>query len=908
MPQVTINGQRVECPPGTSILTALRGLAIEVPAVCHDDRLTPTGACRSCLVSLANHARLVAACATTVEDGMAIETDTPELEAYRRSVLRMMASRYPATAVTADPDKPFHRLLRAYDVAASVQAGAGDNEHDRSHPYLSVDMARCIDCYRCVRICNDVQGQRVWHVRERGLQTRIVSGGPTLLESSCVGCGACADTCPTGAIDDARRPQPGVPLRWTRTTCPYCGVGCELEVGTHERRVAAIRPAHDAPVNKGHACIKGRYAFEFVHSSDRVTHPMIREGQSWRRVSWLEALGFAAQQLRRVIAQHGPDSVGVLGSARATNEDNYVIQKYARLVVGTNNVDCCARVCHAPSAAALKRMLGTGLATNSLDDIDRARAILVCGANVTEAHPVVGARIRQAARSGTPLIVIDPRRIELAADATCHLALRPGTNVALLKAMAHVIVHEEMYSRPFLDARVDGLDEFRGDVAEWTPERAAEICGVDAAAIQFAARLYATNAPAIAFHGLGLTNHTQGTDGVMALINLALLTGNVGVAGGGINPLRGQNNVQGAAHMGCDPGSLPGSISIEDGRSAFEHAWGRPLPRTAGLNLAGMLEAAAAGRLKALWAVGYDILHTSPDANRTRDALRALDLVVVQDLFLNETARRFGTVFLPACSSFEKSGTFMNGERRIQRVRAAMPPEGESRPDWQIVVELARLMDVRGFDFSTPEAIWNEIRSLCSGAAGMTYARLDGTGLQWPCPSEDHPGTPVLHTATFGGAARATLRCIEYLPTPERTSTAYPLALMTGRSLYQFNTGSMTRRTAALDLRPSDLLEISPEDARRIGVEDGERVRMVSTYGETVLPALVTRRVSAGQLFATFHTPDCLVNAVTSDRRDAATDTPEYKVTAVRLERTAECRISGAVPATRDESEPPAPS
>jgi formate dehydrogenase major subunit len=815
---------------------------------------------------------------------MVIDTHTPELEVYRRSLMQMFAWRYPATAVERFPDKPFHRVLRAYGVVGEPGGGAEADREDHTHPYLTVDMSRCIDCYRCVRICNDVQGQRVWHVRERGLETRIVPDGPSLRESSCVACGACVDTCPTGALEDAGVSALTVPSAWTRTTCPYCGVGCEMDVGTRESRIVSIRPVLDAPVNKGHLCVKGRYAFAFVHAEDRITQPMIRERQGWRRTSWTEARAFVVRRMRELTDQHGADSIAVLGSARATNEDNYVTQKFARTVIGTNNIDCCARVCHAPSAAALKRMLGAGLATNSFDDIERARTILVCGANVTEDHPVVGARIRQAARRGAQLIVIDPRRIELAAEARCHLALKPGTNVALLNAMAHVIVTEELCEPGFLNARVDGIEEFTRFVESWTPARAEAICDVDADAIRLAARLYATNAPAMTFHGLGLTEHVQGTDGVMALINLALLTGNLGRRGSGVNPLRGQNNVQGAAHMGCEPGSLPGSIPLEEGRPLFEQEWRRPLPRTRGLNLLEMTDAASTGRLKGLWAIGYDVLLTNPNANETAKALRSLDLVIVQDLFLNETAREFGTVFLPACSSFEKDGTFMNGERRIQRVRAALRPVGGSKPDWQIIAETARAMGGEGFAFKNPEEIWNEVRSLCPGARGMTYARLDHAGLQWPCPTDDHPGTGILHTREFGHGARTMLQCIDHRPTSEQTTPQYPLLLITGRSLYQFNAGTMTARTRNAELRPHDLLDISADDAVGMGVRDGERVRVVSQYGAAVLPIRVCPEVSRGQLFATFQTREFLVNALTGGNRDNVTGTPEYKITAVRLE------------------------
>ena len=883
---VVINGRPYECAAGSSVLGALRQIGIQIPTLCHDDRLTPTGECRSCLVRLHNSNRLVPACATTIIDDMVIETHTPELEEHRRSLLQMLARRYPAAAVEQFPDKPFHRLLRAYGVTVEPQALDESTTCDHSHPYITVDMSRCIDCYRCVRICNEIEGQGVWHVRARGLETRIVADGPTLRDSSCVACGACVDTCPTGAIDNFGTSLLMTPTQETRTTCPYCGVGCEMQAGTRDGRIVSVRPRLDAPVNKGHLCVKGHYAFGFVHAADRITDPMVKEGSRWRRASWTEARAVVATRLQDLIDRHGADSVGVLGSARATNEDNYVIQKFARMVIGTNNVDCCARVCHAPSAAGLKRVLGTGLATNSFDDIERARTILVCGANATEDHPVVGARIRQAARRGARLIVIDPRRIALTADATCHLALRPGTNVALLNAMAHVIVAEGLCASDFVETRVDGLEPFRRFIREWTPERAAEICGVDAGAIRRAARLYATGRPAMTMHGLGLTEHVQGTDGVMALINLALLTGNVGRPGAGVNPLRGQNNVQGAAHMGCEPATLPGSTPIEEGRTRFEDQWGR-LPTSRGLNLIEMMDAAQADRLKALWTVGYDVLLTNPNLKQTAKALRSLDLVIVQDLFLNETAREVGTVFLPACSSFEKEGTFMNAERRIQRVRAALRPIGASKPDWQIVAEIARTMGHDGFRFTSAEQIWDEIRSLCPGAGGMTYERLDESGLQWPCPSADHPGTPLLHAQHFARGPRATLQCIEFTLTPECTTPQYPFLLITGRSLYQFNAGTMTGRTRNSELRPRDLLDICAEDAAALGVGDHEQLRVVSRYGASVLPVHLSTEVARGQLFATFQTADFLVNVLTGSNRDHITDTPEYKVTAVRLERVA---------------------
>ena len=846
----------------------------------------PAGDCRMCLVRIDGWPRPVTACNTQLAEGMAIETDTPELEAERRGLLSLFTDRYPAAPVELFPDKPLHRYFKDYGLGQACSGLQDPGLLDDSHPYIRVDMTQCIDCYRCVRICNEVQGQFVWEVLNRGSATRIVpNSGTTLLDSSCVSCGACVDTCPTGALEDHSIIELGAPAEWTRTTCPYCGTGCEMEVGTRVGRIVQIKPTPDAPVNKGHLCVKGRYGYEFAYAGDRITTPMIRENGEWRHVSWDEAIVFTAERLQQIVAQHGADSVGVLGSARATNEENYLAQKFARVALGTNNVDCCARVCHAPTAAAMKLILGTGAATNSFDDIERAQAILVCGSNTTENHPIIGARIKQAALRGARLIVIDPRFIELAEYAEVHLPLRPGTNVPLLNAMANTILEEGLYDDRFLTERVAELDEYRRFIAADTPETIADLCGVDARDIRRAARLYATARPALCVHGLGMTEHTQGTEGVMCLLNLALLTGNLGKPGAGINPLRGQNNVQGSAHMGCEPDNLTGFTSLADGRELFERVWRTPLPASQGLNLMQMMDAAEGGSLKGLWAIGYDIFLTNANANATGRALAALELIIVQDMFLNETAREFGTVFLPVASSFEKDGTFMNAERRVQRIRKAIEPPGAAKPDWEIICLLARGMGkAEFFDFHSPKEIWNEVRAVWKAGQGITYSRLERAGLQWPCPAEDHPGTQILHKDTFPIGKQAALRRVVFNPTLETITDEYPLMLITGRTLHHFNAGTMTMRTRNRVLHPTDYLEISSDDAQAIGAKDGARVRVVSRYGSTQLPIKVSAEVKPGEVFATFHTAESFLNRVTSPLRDARVGTPEYKITAVRVE------------------------
>ncbi|HYL09556.1 MAG TPA: formate dehydrogenase subunit alpha [Candidatus Acidoferrales bacterium] len=887
MLHVAINGKPGAFAEGISILHALRSAGIEVPTLCHDDRLKPYGGCRLCVVQVKGWPRPVTACNTPLEAGMEIETHSPEIENARRTLLALLAHDSRPFAIPHRPEKEFHKVLRLYDIPADRDGGSRNVLPDDSHPYIRVDMSQCIHCYRCVRICNEVQGQFVWQVWNRGDRTVIrPDSGTTLLESGCVSCGACVDTCPTGALEDNSILSFGTPTSWTRTTCPYCGTGCEMFVGLRENRIVSVRPASDAPVSRGHLCVKGRYAFEFVHSPSRVTQPMIRVGQEWKRVSWDEAIQFTAGELRRIVTEHGSDAVGVLGSARATNEENYLAQKFARVVLGTNNVDCCARVCHAPSAAALKTMLGTGAATNSFADIERARTILVCGANSTENHPIVGARIKQAALRGAHLIVIDPRRIELARYADCHLQLRPGTNVPLLNAMACSILQEGLCDEQAMRHRIADGRRFEEFIREWPAERAEKICGVEAGLIRKAARLYAVDKPAMCFHGLGVTEHSQGTEGVMCLVNLALLTGNIGKPGTGVNPLRGQNNVQGAAHMGCDPKSLTGSISLEDGGDIFQRAWDAPIPPRKGLNLMEMMDAARRGTLKALWAIGYDVFLTNPRAHETGKALRSLECVIVQDMFLNETAKEFGTVFLPAASSFEKDGTFMNAERRIQRVRKAIDPLGQSRPDWKILCDIAAAMGSGAqFDFHSPEEIWNEVRSVWKAGAGISYTRLEHGGLQWPCPSEDHPGTDILHADAFSAGERARLRPVDYTSTSEKVSDEFPFVLNSGRTFYQFNAGTMTMRTANASLRPVDCLQISPADAERLSLQDEERVRVRSHYGEAVLPVQIDSGISPGELFATFHSVDVFLNFLTGPRQDPFTGTPEYKVTAVQLEK-----------------------
>lgn len=882
---VTINQQKHQFPEGTMILSALRQVGVSVPTLCHDDRLKPLGGCRLCIVEIEGYPNPVTSCNTVLADGMVITTHSETVESLRKTLLKLLARSSNGEILSQSNEKEFYHYLKDYGIEF-IEKPKASAFCDSSHPYIHVDMTKCVYCYRCVRICEEVQGQFVWRAVNRGAETRIVPDrGSSLLESSCVSCGACVDTCPTEALIDQAALKNASPDKWTKTTCPYCGTGCEMYVGSRDNKIVRVKPVLEAPVSKGHLCVKGRYAFDFVHAKDRITEPMIRSNGKWQKVSWQEALTFTAKKLLQIIDSHGSDSFAMLGSARASNEENYLAQKFARFAMGTNNVDCCARVCHAPSAAALKAVLGTGAATNSFEDIELAKTILVAGSNATENHPIVGARIRQAALRGVPLIVIDPRKIELANIATIHLQIKPGTNLLAINSLAATIVEEALFDRDFINERVSGFEEFCDFIKSYRPELVAQECGVSSDDLRAAARLYAQNSPSICLHGLGMTEHVQGSEGVMALINLALLTGNLGKRGTGINPLRGQNNVQGSAQMGCEPGNLTGFISLDAGRELFESVWKGAIPTERGLNLLEMMDAASSGSLKALWTIGYDILLTNANTKSTSEALSKLDLIIVQDMFLNETAKEYGTVFFPAASSFEKDGTFMNGERRIQRIRKAIEPIGESKSDWEIICLLAQAMGrVQGFVFDSAEAIWNEIRQVWKAAAGISYERIERAGICWPCPDEEHPGTLMLHAEKFPIGKQARLRCIDYRPTKEVTTSEFPFILNTGRTLHQFNAGTMTMRTDNRILHPTDFLDISPEDALAFGLQDGEMVKVESIHGRAKLPVRINQNVKVGQLFATFHDPIVFLNSLTSPYRDTITHTPEYKVTAVRIE------------------------
>ncbi|MFJ3338448.1 formate dehydrogenase subunit alpha [Streptomyces sp. NPDC086766] len=889
--RVSVDGRDVEVGEGASVLDAVRAAGVWLPTLCHDDRLSAVGSCRTCLVRAGGN--IAAACVTPAGEHTPVTTAGEELEALRRDAVELLVSALPRHAVEATHSE-LAAVCQRLGIGASTAQGTRGRGTDDSHPYVHLDPDLCIACGRCVRICAEVQGTFALTLTGRGADTVVAPGtGGAWADSDCVACGGCVDTCPTGAIFQPGLPPGGAASRrlpatstTTRTTCGYCGVGCSLDVVTEDGQVTAVLPDRDGPVNRGHACVKGRFAHGFQRSPERLTQPLLRRNGRLEPASWSDALDHVARGLRAAVAAGGPDAVAAISSARATNEENYLVQKFMRTVIGTNNIDNCSRLCHSPSAAGLTASFGLPGGTDSFDDIDRADCLLVVGANPLEAHPVVGARLLQRALRGATLIVADPRAVGLAGHADVHLRPRPGTNVALCHGIAHVLLDEGLIDDAFLRERAAGLPELTALLEEYPPEAAAAVTGVPAAGIVQAARLYGrARCPAIVY-GLGVTEHLHGTDGVRALANLAILRGAVGTARGlGLYPLRGQNNVQGASDMGALPDSLPGYHKVTDpaARARAERVWGVPVPERPGMRIPQMFAAAREGRLRALWVIGEDICSTDPNSRQVAAALDACPLVVSQDLFLSATASR-ADVVLPAASWLEKDGTFVNFDRRFQRVRPAADPPGQARSDFDIVHAVAAAL---GADLGcpTPAGALDECARVSPHFAGLSHQRLDRQGaLCWPCPYPDRPGRAKLYTDRFATRdGRAHLAAAPYLPPGEQPDDTYPLILVTGRRLAHYNSGSMTRRTDNLRLDPTDHLDIHPDDAARHQLRDAQIVTVESRHGQARLTIHITAQTSPGQVFCAFHFPASGVNALTSDHADTITSCPEYKVTAVRL-------------------------
>lgn len=922
MPRVTIDGRPVDVAEGLTVLEAAREAGVTVPTLCYHKDLPLDGSCRLCVVEVDGARAPAASCTLPVSDGMVVRTETPALAESRRFVLEMLLRRYADAGYAAgDRDETeFEHWVRHYGAKPPASPAPCHLVDSDPNPFVWVDLNKCILCTRCVRACADVQGRFVWGVANRGDASKIIAGlDTTMLEARCESCGACVAYCPTGALDDKPSVGVGKPDRVVPTVCGYCGVGCRLDLNVKDGRIIRVTSAAAAPVNGMALCVKGRYGYDYVHHPDRLTRPRVRRclleggtkttaagaGRDWVDVDWDTALGLVARKLAAVKREWGPDAIGVLTSAKCTNEENYLVQKFARQVLGTNNVDHCARLCHSSTVAGLGMAFGTGAMTNPMADIaHNARAVFLIGSNVTEQHPVFGSMLRQAARRGMKLVVADPRKIDITEFAALHLRQKPGTDVALVNGLMHLVLKNGWEDRRFIDERCEGFAEFRATVEKYTPEVAAAITGVPAADLEEAAEILARNKPMAVVWAMGITQHTTGVLNVLTLANLQMLVGNLGVPGGGVNPLRGQNNVQGACDMGGLPNIFPGyqPVSEPDARNKFAAAWALGsgelnLATKPGLTATEMVDALGGGSLRALYVVGEDLAMTEPDCNHARRCLGAGEFVVLQEIFPSETAA-FADVLLPGAAFAEKAGTFTNTERRVQLVRPAVEPPGEARPDWVITAELARRVLAHqgrgptgphaGWDYHDAAQVMEEIATLTPSYAGVSHARLErGDQLQWPVPDAAHTGTPILHVGRFP-RGRGKFHPTEHLPPAELPDADYPLVLTTGRVLYHWHGGETTRRARGLlEAYPEAVVEVNPEDAARIGLNGHSRVRVRSRRGEVVARAVVTDRVAPGLVFGNFHFPgQSNVNNLTVGALDPVAKIPEYKVCAVALEAT----------------------
>ena len=894
-----IDGQTVTVPAGTSIMRAAAGTDVNIPKLCATDCLEPFGSCRLCLVEIEGRRGFPASCTTPVEAGMKVRTQSPKLQDLRRNVMELYISDHPLDCLTcaANGDCELQDMAGVTGLREVRYGFDGENHihsaKDESNPYFTYDPSKCIVCNRCVRACEETQGTFALTISGRGFEARVSPGqDQPFMDSECVSCGACVSACPTATLQEKTVIEMGQPEHAVVTTCAYCGVGCAFKAEMKGGEVVRMTPYKDGRANEGHACVKGRFAWGYATHKERITKPMIRSKitDPWREVSWDEALDYAASEFRRIQAKYGRDAIGGITSSRCTNEETYLVQKLVRAAFGNNNVDTCARVCHSPTGYGLKQTLGESAGTQTFKSIEHADVILVMGANPSDGHPVFASRLKRRVREGAKLIVIDPRRIDIVdgphVKAAYHLPLRPGTNVAMVNALAHVIVTEGLLDEAFIAERCEdrAFAQWRDFVAlpENSPEAVSVVTGVPADQIRGAARLYATGGNAAIYYGLGVTEHAQGSTTVMGIANLAMATGNVGREGVGVNPLRGQNNVQGSCDMGSFPHELPGYRHVSDTlvREEFEAAWGVALQAEPGLRIPNMFDAAIHGSFKGLYCQGEDIVQSDPNTQHVAAAMEAMECIVVQDIFLNETAK-YAHVLLPGTTFLEKDGTFTNAERRISRVRRVMAPL-PGMADWEVTIALAKRL---GYDmpYAHPSEIMDEIARLTPTFRGVSYRRLDEAGsLQWPCNDEAPDGTPIMHVDEFvRGKGRFIIT--RYVPTDEKVTPRYPLLLTTGRILSQYNVGAQTRRTHNVHWHDEDRLEIHPHDAQERGIKNDDWVGIRSRAGETVLRAVISERMQPGVVYTTFHFPESGANVITTDNSDWATNCPEYKVTAVQV-------------------------
>ena len=908
--RLTIDGQEVMTPKGSTVLEAALKAGIYVPTLCYDPTLKPFGGCRLCIVQIDGMRGLPTSCTTPAENGMAVVTETEEIQSVRRTIVELAIASHPSDCLVCDKNRGCELLEVAAYVGAEkasvdkLRKQGHDLPRDISNPAFDLDPNKCILCGKCVRACDEIVELGAIDFIFRGNDTQIGPFGlKPMVESVCESCGECVERCPTGALTP-KHVLP--PQREVKTICPYCGVGCSIYLGIRGQKIVRVRGDRESPVNKGALCVKGRYGLDFVNHPDRLTRPLIRIeevpknvgleeiSQAFRIIDWDEALGRVAHGLENIRQRHGANAIGVLSSAKCTNEDNYVIQKFARAVLGTNNVDHCARLCHASTVAGALAAFGDGAMSNSIADIDRADVLFVMGSNTTECHPIIGRRIKKAVRShDAKLIVADPRGIILSETADIHLNHLPGTDVALLNGMMRHMVEQDLWDRDFVEKFCEEYDPFLASLEPYTLKSVAEVTGIAENEIQKAAELFGRAKKGIVLYGMGITQHTTGTDNVKAIANLLMLTGNMGRPGTGFSPLRGQNNVQGACDMGALPNVFPGYQRVDDPetRAKFESVWGGKLDGQPGRTLTDMFKDVHEGRIKAMYVVGENPMLSEADITHVKGALAKLEFLVVQDLFMTETAQMADLV-LPGSSFAEKEGTFTNTERRVQRVRKAINPPGGARTDWEIVADLAARMG-HEWHYEGIGDIMGEIAALTPIYGGMHYDRLEKRGLQWPCWNRRHRGTAILHRDGFT-RGKGKFHVVEDHPPAELPSSIYPILLNTGRILEHWHTGSMTHRSQVLEeLAPESRVEISPVDADRLGIEDGDIISLSSRRGKVQTKAKKTNRVRPGQAFMSFHWGDAPANALTSSVVDPLAKIPEYKVSSVKailavLERAAE--------------------
>ena len=897
--KIKIDGLPTTVTAGTSILRAAREAGVDIPSLCATDSVKPFGSCRMCLVEIEGRKGYPASCTTVVEEGMQIRTQTDALATLRRNVMELYISDHPLDCLTCSANGD----CELQDVAGAVGLrdvrygfdGANhlDAEVDTSNPYFDFDPSKCIVCSRCVRACNEVQGTFALTIEGRGFESKVSAGiSESFLDSECVSCGACIQACPTATLMEKSIVDNGQPDHSILTTCAYCGVGCSFKAEMKGDQVVRMTPHKDGHANHGHSCVKGRFAWGYASHKDRVLSPMIRDNtdEPWREVGWEEAISYAAKRFREIQKKYGRKSIGGITSSRCTNEEVFVVQKLVRAAFGNNNVDTCARVCHSPTGYGLKQTLGTSAGTQPFDSVMDADVIIVIGANPTVGHPVFASQMKRRLREGAKLIVIDPRHIELVrtphTEAEYHLPLRPGTNVPVINALAHVIVGEGFVDEDYVRERCDleSFDAWKTMIMlpENSPEAVEKVSGVPAGDIRGAARLYGGAKRGAIYYGLGVTEHSQGSTMVIGMANLAMVTGNIGFSGCGVNPLRGQNNVQGSCDMGSFPHELPGYRPVQDDdvRQSFEKHWGVKLDPEPGLRIPNMFDAACAGEFMGMYIQGEDLAQSDPNTQHVEAALGNMECIVVQDLFLNETSK-FAHVFLPGTSFLEKDGTFINAERRINRVRPVMKPR-QGKSEWKITQDLAQALGYP-MNYDNAAEIMDEIAELTPTFTNVSFAFLDRVGsVQWPCNESAPMGTPIMHVDHFVRGKGLFIET-EYVPTEERTNRKFPLLLTTGRILSQYNVGAQTRRTANIVWYGEDVLEVHPHDAETRGINDGDLVALTSRKGEISLKATVTTRVQPGVVYTTFHNPETGANVVTTEYSDWATDCPEYKVTAVQV-------------------------